>query len=64
MDFTFSVPAGAGAAIVGPTGAGKTAIVNLLTRFYDINAGSIRLDGHDLREYRLRDLRRAFGIVL
>lgn len=61
---SLSVPAGTRAAIVGPTGAGKTTIINLLTRFYDVDSGQILLDGRDLREYRMRDLRRAFGVVL
>ncbi|MGN1145793.1 MAG: ABC transporter ATP-binding protein, partial [Acetatifactor sp.] len=51
-------------AVVGPTGAGKTTLINLLTRFYDVNQGRILLDGHDLREYRMKDLRDAFGVVL
>jgi ATP-binding cassette subfamily B protein len=51
-------------ALVGPTGAGKTTIVNLLTRFYDIDAGEIRVDGVDIRRLRRDDLRRALGIVL
>ena len=51
-------------ALVGPTGAGKTTIVNLLTRFYDIDAGRICIDGHDLRTLKLDDLRRQVGIVL
>jgi len=51
-------------ALVGPTGAGKTTITNLLTRFYDIDGGSIRIDGHDLRDIRRADLRRALGLVL
>ncbi|MBN1313477.1 MAG: ABC transporter ATP-binding protein [Anaerolineae bacterium] len=51
-------------ALVGPTGAGKTTIVNLLTRFYDIDGGSITLDGTDIRHIRKDDLRRALGIVL
>lgn len=58
------VPAGTKVAVVGPTGAGKTTLINLLTRFYDVNAGSVTLDGHDLRDYRLADLRKAFGVVL
>jgi ATP-binding cassette subfamily B protein len=51
-------------ALVGPTGAGKTTIVNLLTRFYDIKDGSIRIDGTDIREFKKDDLRRQLGIVL
>jgi len=51
-------------ALVGPTGAGKTTIVNLLTRFYDIDSGSIRIDGQDIRQVRKDDLRRLLGIVL
>lgn len=63
-DVSFSIPAGTRVAVVGPTGAGKTTIINLLTRFYDVQEGSILLDGADLRDYRLSDLRRAFGVVL
>ncbi|MEA5059623.1 MAG: ABC transporter ATP-binding protein [Candidatus Pelethousia sp.] len=63
-DVSLTIPAGTRAAIVGPTGAGKTTIINLLTRFYDVDSGQILLDGHDLREYRMQDLRRAFGVVL
>ena len=51
-------------ALVGPTGAGKTTVVNLLTRFYDIDGGAIRIDGHDIRHVRRDDLRRRLGIVL
>ncbi|MCZ2127676.1 MAG: ABC transporter ATP-binding protein/permease [Anaerolineales bacterium] len=51
-------------ALVGPTGAGKTTIINLLTRFYEINSGSIRIDGRDIREVSKDDLRRKLGIVL
>lgn len=63
-DINLCVPAGTRVAIVGPTGAGKTTIINLLTRFYDVTAGSILLDDKDLREYRMTDLRRTFGVVL
>lgn len=51
-------------AIVGPTGAGKTTIINLLMRFYDINSGSIKIDGIDIREMARKDLRNTFGMVL
>ncbi len=51
-------------ALVGPTGAGKTTVVNLLTRFYDLDGGAIRIDGHDIRDVRKADLRRRLGIVL
>ncbi len=63
-DFSAKVSQGQKVAIVGPTGAGKTTMVKLLMRFYDVNSGSIRLDGHDLREYNRRELRDAFGMVL
>jgi ATP-binding cassette subfamily B protein len=51
-------------ALVGPTGAGKTTIINLLSRFYDIDSGRILIDGHDIRDIRQDDLRRKLGIVL
>lgn len=63
-DVSFSVPAGTKVAVVGPTGAGKTTIINLLTRFYDVQGGGIELDGGDLRDYRMEDLRKAFRVVL
>ena len=63
-DVSFRVPAGTRVAVVGSTGAGKTTLINLLTRFYDVNSGSILLDGRDLRQYRLQDLCRTFGVVL
>lgn len=58
------VPAGRTVAIVGPTGAGKTTMVKLLMRFYDVDAGAIFVDGRDVRDYARGDLRRAFGMVL
>ena len=63
-DLTLAIPAGTRVAFVGETGSGKTTLVNLLARFYDPDAGRILLDGHDLRDYRLADLRAAFGTVL
>jgi len=63
-DVSFSVPAGATVALVGRTGAGKTTIVNLLTRFYDVTEGRILIDGRDIREYTRDSLRRCFGVVL
>lgn len=58
------IPAGTRVAVVGPTGSGKTTLINLLTRFYDVQEGAILLDGCDLRQYRLGELRQAFGVVL
>lgn len=63
-DFNASVEPGQRVAIVGPTGAGKTTMVKLLMRFYDLNGGRITVDGHDIREYTRRDLRKIFGMVL
>lgn len=63
-DFNAHIRQGQQVAIVGPTGAGKTTMVKLLMRFYDVNSGEIRLDGHDLREYNRNELRGAFGMVL
>jgi len=63
-DISLRAPAGCTLALVGPTGAGKTTIVNLLTRFYEPDAGTITLDGQDIRRLPLADLRRQLGIVL
>jgi ATP-binding cassette, subfamily B, multidrug efflux pump len=63
-DFSAKVKEGQMVAIVGPTGAGKTTMVKLLMRFYDVNGGAIRLNGQDVREYRRGDLRETFGMVL
>ena len=63
-DFDLQVEPGQLIAIVGPTGAGKTTIVNLLMRFYDVNSGSIKIDGVDIRSIPRRDLRNMFGMVL
>ena len=63
-DFSAKVKPGQKIAIVGPTGAGKTTMVKLLMRFYDVNSGSIRLNDHDIRDFNRRELRDAFGMVL
>jgi ATP-binding cassette, subfamily B, bacterial len=63
-DVSFDVPPGTRVGIAGHTGAGKTTLMNLLVRFYDTTGGRVELDGVDLREYRLQDLRAQFGIVL
>jgi len=63
-DINFTIEKGKKVALVGPTGAGKSTIVNLLYRMYDPNQGCIKIDGIDLREYSLESLRRKFGIVL
>ena len=63
-NFSVDVKPGQKIAIVGPTGAGKTTIVKLLMRFYDVNSGSIKIDGHDIRDFRRSDLRNLFGMVL
>jgi ATP-binding cassette, subfamily B, bacterial len=63
-DISFSIAPGTRLGIVGKTGAGKTTLVSLITRFYDPTTGRILLDGVDLRDYRLADLRNQFGIVL
>ncbi|MEO5579023.1 MAG: ABC transporter ATP-binding protein [Gemmatimonadaceae bacterium] len=64
QDVSFEVPAGSRVGIAGTTGAGKTTLVTLLTRFYDPTGGEILLDGVDLRDYRLADLRNQFALVL
>lgn len=63
-DMTLTVEAGETVALVGPTGAGKTTVTNLLTRFYEIDAGRITIDGKDIRTMRKAELRRHIGIVL
>ncbi|WP_075075543.1 ABC transporter ATP-binding protein [Longilinea arvoryzae] len=63
-DFSAKACCGQRVAIVGPTGAGKTTMVKLLMRFYDVNSGSIRVDGHDIRSLSRADLRKLFGMVL
>ena len=63
-DFCANVKPGQKVAIVGPTGAGKTTMVKLLMRFYDVNSGSILIDGHNIKDFNRRELRDAFGMVL
>ena len=63
-DFSADVHDGQKIAIVGPTGAGKTTMVKLLMRFYDVNGGSIKVDGHDVRNFNRSNLREMFGMVL
>lgn len=63
-DFNAEVKPGQKIAIVGPTGAGKSTIVKLLMRFYDVNSGAILIDGHDIREFQRNELRSLFGMVL
>lgn len=63
-DFSAKVSEGQKIAIVGPTGAGKTTMIKLLMRFYDVNSGAILVDGHDLRDFNRSELRQMFGMVL
>lgn len=63
-DVSFNIPAGTRVGVVGTTGSGKTTLITLLSRFYDPDHGRILLDGVDLRDYKLDDLRRQFGLVL
>jgi ATP-binding cassette, subfamily B, multidrug efflux pump len=63
-NISFDVKAGETVAFVGATGAGKTSVINLLTRFYEINGGNIYVDGHDLKEFDLAVLRHRIGVVL
>ena len=62
-DINLEIPAGSSLAIVGPTGSGKTTLVNLIPRLYDAPAGSVLIDGRPIRDYRLEDLRRSVGFV-
>ncbi len=64
QDFNLKVKAGQRVAIVGPTGCGKTTLINLLMRFYDVNSGAIKIEGTDIREVKRHDLRSTFGMVL
>ena len=63
-DFTLNVKPGERIAIVGPTGCGKTTLINLLMRFYDVDGGSIKVDGVDIRDMTRKNLRRRYGMVL
>ena len=63
-DLSFRIPAGLRVGIVGATGAGKTTLLNLMMRFYDPTSGEVLLDGHDIRGYRIADLRRQYAVVL
>ncbi|MDR0856816.1 MAG: ABC transporter ATP-binding protein/permease [Mycoplasmataceae bacterium] len=63
-DFNLKIKKGSKVAIVGPTGSGKTTIVNLLMRFYELNSGSIRVDGVNIKEIKREDVRKLFGMVL
>ena len=63
-DFSARVGEGQTVALVGPTGAGKTTMVKLLMRFYDVDGGAIRIGGHDVREFSREDMRSQFGMVL
>ena len=63
-DFSAKVKEGQKIAIVGPTGAGKTTMIKLLMRFYDVNSGAIKIDGHDVRDFNRSELREMFGMVL
>ena len=60
---SFNIPKGKTVALVGRSGSGKSTIANLFTRFYDVDSGSIELDGHDIRDYELRNLREHFALV-
>ncbi len=63
-DFSAKVKRGEKIAIVGPTGAGKSTMIKLLMRFYDVNSGKILIDGHDIKDFKRSDLRKMFGMVL
>lgn len=63
-DFSAKIKEGQKIAIVGPTGAGKTTMIKLLMRFYDVNSGAIKVDGHDIRDFNRNELREMFGMVL
>src|SRR5207245_5022028 len=60
---TLTIPAGSTVAIVGPTGAGKSTLVHLIPRLFDVTSGQVLIDGHDIRQISLASLRRAIGVV-
>ncbi|MGT9143316.1 ABC transporter ATP-binding protein [Enterococcus faecalis] len=64
IDVSFHIEPGQTIALVGPTGAGKTTIINLLSRFYDVNEGAVKIDGYDVRDVTLRSLRKQMGVML
>lgn len=63
-EINLQAKAGQTVAIVGPTGSGKTTLINLLTRFYEVDSGVVKIDGRNIKDYRVRDLRKSIGIVL
>src|SRR5699024_1879367 len=63
-DFNMKVKEGQKVAIVGPTGAGKTTMIKLLMRFYDVNSGELLIDGHNVKDFNRSELREMFGMVL
>ena len=63
-DVSFDVEPGQTIALVGPTGAGKSTVVNLISRFYDVNGGSVKIDGHDIRDVNLRSLRKQMSVMM
>ena len=63
-DLNFSVNIGENVALVGPTGAGKSTIVNLISRFYNLNSGAVKIDGHDISKVTLHSLRSQMGIMM
>ncbi len=63
-DVSFDIPAGQTIALVGPTGAGKSTVVNLISRFYDVTDGSVRIDGHDVRDMQLHSMRKQMSVMM
>lgn len=64
QDVSFDIPAGQTIALVGPTGAGKSTVVNLISRFYDVTGGRVLIDGHDVREVQLRSMRKQMSVMM